>query len=97
MAAYVGRSVAGLGTIGAGISTAIWYDAAYVVLWCTRITIVSAVITIAATIVIDHLKEKEWIVWLEAQPFRKDNSREYPHTSEKIMLARLSNAIEDMK
>lgn len=97
MAAYIGRSVAGLSTIGAGISTAIWYDAAYIVLWCTRVTVVSAVITIGATIVIDRLKEKEWIVWLEAQPFRKDNSREHPHFSENNMLARLSNAIEDME
>lgn len=96
MAAYIGRSVAGLSTIGAGISTAIWYDAAYVVLWCTRVTVVSAVITIAATVVIDRLKEKEWIVWLEAQPFRKSDSREHPHSSENNMLARLSNAIEDM-
>lgn len=97
MAAYIGRSVAGLGTISAGISAAIWYERAYVVLWCTRMTIVSAVITIAATIVIDHLKEKEWIVWLEAQPFRKGSSREYPHSSENNMLARLSNAISDME
>ena len=97
MAAYIGRSVAGVGTIGAGISAAIWYDRAYVVLWCTRVTLVSAAITIAATVAIDHLKEKEWIVWLEAQPFRKDSSREHLHTSEKSMLARLSNAIEDME
>jgi hypothetical protein len=97
MRAYIARSVAGLGSIGAGISAAIWYERAYVVLWCTRVTLVGAAITIAATIVIDRLKEKEWIVWLEAQPFRKDNSREYPHSSENNMLARLSNAIEDME
>lgn len=97
MAAYIGRSVAGLSTIGAGISTAIWYDAAYVVLWCTRVTIVSAAITIAATVVIDRLKEKEWIVWLEGQPFRKSDSREPLHSSESSMLERLSNAIEDME
>lgn len=97
MAAYIGRSVAGLSTIGAGISTAIWYDAAYVVLWCTRVTIVSAAITIAATVVIDRLKEKEWIVWLEGQPFRKSDSRGPLHSSESSMLERLSNAIEDME
>jgi hypothetical protein len=95
--AYIGRSIAGAGTIGAGISAAIWFDRARVVLWCARVTWVSAAITIAASYVIDRLKEKEWIDWLEAQPFRRDDSRGTPHTSESSMQARLSNAIEDMQ
>lgn len=95
--AYYGRVAAGVGTIGAGISAAIWFERARVVLWCARVTWVSAAFTIAASYVIDRLKEKEWIDWLEAQPFRRDDSRETPHPSEASMLARLSNAIEDMQ
>jgi fructose-specific phosphotransferase system IIC component len=97
MWAYLGRSVAGSSTIAAGISAAFWYDRAYVVLWCTRVHLVSAAIAVAVSVVIERLKEREWIVWLEAQPFRKSASKEYPHPSESSMLARLSNAIEDMK
>ena len=96
MAAYFGRAAMGTATIGSTLVGAYFYDVTKIVRWCTRINLVTGTITLAASYAIDKLKEKEWIDWLQAQPFRKIDSKKFPHRSEQFMLGQLANAIADM-
>jgi len=67
-----------------------------VVLWCTRINLVTGAATLAFSYAIEKMKEKEWADWLMAEPFRKADSKKIPHSSEHLMLSQLANAIADM-
>ncbi|WP_295979500.1 T6SS effector BTH_I2691 family protein [uncultured Variovorax sp.] len=94
--AYYGRAIAGGVTIGSTLVSAHNLNRVRVVLWCTRINPVTGAITLAASYAIEKLKEKEWTDWLQAQPFRKTDSKKTPHRSEQFMLSQLANAIADM-
>lgn len=52
--------------------------------------------TLALSYAIEKMKEKEWVDWLKAEPFRKADSTRTPHSSEQFMLDQLANAIADM-
>ncbi|MDN4587878.1 hypothetical protein DBA29_05110 [Xenophilus aerolatus] len=97
MFAYFGRSVAGAGAIGTGLATAYYSKNMTVVLWCTRINIVTGILIAAAGYAIEKLKEKEWAEWLQAEPFRNSGSKVQPHRTEALMLSSLANAIADME
>lgn len=97
MIAYYGRTAAGVGTIGTGLTAAYYSKNVTVVLWCTRINIVAGVLIAVASYAIEKLKEKEWAEWLQAEPFRKSDSKVTPHRTEALMLSSLGNAIADME
>lgn len=94
--AYYGRAVVGGTTIGSAIVGAYFYDAVKIVRWCTRINLIAGAMTLAASYAIDKLKEKEWVEWLQAQPFRKPESKKKPHRTEALMVGNLANAIADL-
>jgi len=95
--AYYGRAAAGVGTIGTGLVTAYNLEKVRVVLWCSRINIAMGLLVFVASEVIARLKEGEWAEWLQAEPFRKSDSRATPHRTEALMLSGLANAIADME
>ncbi|BEP50066.1 hypothetical protein LJR260_003745 [Variovorax paradoxus] len=97
MAAYVGRAFAGGVTIGTALTGAYFHDVVKIVRICTRINLLAGALTLVASYAIEKLKEKEWIDWLQAEPFRKLDSKKTPHTSERLMLSQLANAIADME
>ena len=66
------------------------------VTWLSRTHLFTGAITLAASYVIDKLKEKEWTDWLKAEPFRHSDSTRSPHCSESVMHGDLANAIADM-
>jgi|GEM_PF-1512149 len=94
--AYYGRAIAGGLTIGSALLGAHNLKNVKVVLWCTRINLVTGAATLAFSYAIEKMKEKEWADWLMAEPFRKADSKKIPHSSEHLMLSQLANAIADM-
>lgn len=96
MRAYYGRAISGGATIGSTLLSAYNLKNVKVVLWCTRISLVAGAATLALSYAIEKMKEKEWVDWLMAEPFRKADSKKIPHSSEQFMLNQLANAIADM-
>ncbi|MET3518163.1 hypothetical protein ABIC63_005973 [Pseudacidovorax sp. 1753] len=97
MFAYVGRAVGGSASIITGLVTAYNLEKLRVVLWCARINIAIGIATFVMSEVIARLKEKEWKEWLQAEPFRKSDSKINSHQTEALMLSALGNAIADME
>lgn len=97
MWAYLGRAIAGATAIGSGLAAAYKLKNLRVIFWCARINFVTGIATLALSYAIEKMKEKEWISWLKAEPFRKSDSKTDPHRSEQLMLSDLGNAIADME
>ena len=96
MWAYYGRAMAGGVAVGSVVVGAYNFKNLAILKWCTRVNLVTGVITLAASYAIDKLKEKEWIDWLKAEPFRKSDSTKTPHRTEALMLSGLADAVADM-
>lgn len=95
--AYYGRAITSAGSVVSGLAVAYKFKNARLIFLCMRINIYLTIASLFVSYVIDEIKEKEWIGWLEAGPFRKSSSKVEPHRTEELMLRSLGNAIADLE
>ncbi|SPA56467.1 T6SS effector BTH_I2691 family protein [Cupriavidus taiwanensis] len=92
-AAYVGRAMSGVVSIGGTLWSAGFHK---VPIWLTRVNLITAIVSVALTAIIAGLKGKAWINWLNAQPFRHASSKKLPFVSEEKMMQGLAEAISEI-
>ena len=105
MGAYITRAFGGASSI-AGV--AISMRNLHAIRWATAWNLVGLVLTVASTVAIEMLRDKEWQAWFKSQPFRigeyaSDGSlvdgalKPTPHKSQKQMISRLDDALKEAK
>lgn len=92
--AYGARAATGLATISGVVIGARYLTAP---LWLLRFNFYTLIATVVATVVIGKLKGDAWANWLQAQPFRKAESKKIPHGSEKETMSKLANALAEIE
>lgn len=91
--AYVARAITGGLSVFGTIRAARYVTAPQ---WLLRLNLWSAVATIALTALIAKIKGKAWENWLQAQPFRKPESKKIPHKNESDMTKDLADAMVEI-
>ncbi|MCY1230111.1 hypothetical protein D9M72_425100 [compost metagenome] len=91
--AYMARAATGVATVGGVIAGARYLTAP---LWLLRFNFVTLIASVAITMVIGKLKGDAWANWLQAQPFRKAESKKTPHMSEKETMSKLADALAEI-
>ncbi len=91
--AYVGRAIVGAATVFAAIRSARYLT---VPMLLTRLNITTAIATVILTSAIGKLKGKAWVNWLQAQPFRKADSKKTPYESEEDMMDKLADGLAEI-
>ena len=92
--AYGARTLTGVATVFGVVASARYVTAP---LWLVRFNFVTAIASGVTTIAIGKLKGDAWANWLQAQPFHQANSRKVPHSSDKVTLSKLADALAEIE
>ncbi|MCF1442814.1 T6SS effector BTH_I2691 family protein [Ralstonia nicotianae] len=91
--AYVARAITGGLSVFGTIRAARYITAPQ---WLLRLNLWSAIASVALTVLIAKIKGKAWESWLQAQPFRKSESKKIPYKSESEMTRDLADALVEI-